>query len=109
MVAQEDSLQDWVQMVPVMISHLKDFQLPRGEKLDFGVASLRRLEEIALERFGRADDLADGGVRLRRRDGRVRRRNLDACGRGDLDLGFRRGSSGGAAGRRAWARAGGPS
>jgi hypothetical protein len=61
MSANEDRLEEWVQTVQPLIMHLEAFQLPRDVKLDFGPASLRRLEEVALERFAGADDLADEG------------------------------------------------
>src|SRR5258708_7242929 len=58
MIASGDRLEEWVQTVQPMIMHL-EFYLPRDMKLDFSAASLRRLEEVALERFAGADGLAD--------------------------------------------------
>jgi hypothetical protein len=54
-----DRLEDWVQSVQPAIMHLEAFQVPGDVKLDFSPASLRRVEEILLDRFGDAADLDD--------------------------------------------------
>jgi hypothetical protein len=59
MSVDEGRLEEWVQSVQPLIMHLEAFQLPRDVKLDFGAASLGRLEEVALDRFAGADNLAD--------------------------------------------------
>lgn len=57
MTDDEDSLEEWVQGVQPTVMHLEVYQVPREVTLDFSPESLRRLEEIALDRVDDVDDL----------------------------------------------------